>query len=74
MKEAGDVKRAQATVAAMQQRMQQLDADFRAESGATVARIDAGTEQLETMNVRAARTGITFQLFALGWLPYWKTG
>ena len=72
MKEAKDVERAEETVEAIQQRMQQLEADFKTDAAALAAKVDPATEQLERLSVRPARTDVSIQLLALGWLPYWQ--
>jgi hypothetical protein len=73
MKESRDIERAQNTVQAMQQRMRQLEADFKADTEALATRLDPMTEELESVFVRPAKTGITIQVLALGWLPLWQS-
>jgi hypothetical protein len=73
MKESRDVGRAQDTVAATQQRLRQLEADFSADTAALAARMDPLTEQMDRVSIRPARTGISVQLLALGWLPFWRS-
>ena len=73
MKEAKDVERAQDTVEAIQQRLQQLDADFKAETAELAAKTDSLTEQLESISVRPSKTAISVQILALGWLPLWQS-
>jgi hypothetical protein len=73
MKEANDIERAQDTVAAIQQRLQQLDADFKAETAELAAKNDPLTEQLESFPVRPSKTAISVQILALGWLPLWQS-
>jgi hypothetical protein len=72
-KEAGDVERAQDTVEAIRERIRQLEADFSADIAALTAKIDPLTEQFEKLHLRPAKTDITVQLLALGWLPYWRS-
>ncbi len=73
MKESRDVGRAQDTVAAAQQRLHQLEADFRADTAALAAKMDPLTEPLDRVIIRPTRTDISVQLLALGWLPYWRS-
>jgi hypothetical protein len=73
MKESGDVGRAENTVEAIQQRLAQLEADFKRDSGELASRMDPATEQLEPVSVRPARTDISVQILALGWFPYWQS-
>ena len=73
MKESRDIERAEDTVEAIQQRMQQLEADFKADTDALAARMDPLTEPLESVSVRPAKTAISIQLLTLGWLPLWQS-
>jgi hypothetical protein len=72
MKESKDIGRAEDTVEAMQQRLQQLEADFKADTDELVAKIDPLTEQFDQIAVRPAKTSISVPFLTLGWLPYWK--
>ena len=73
MKESKDIERAEDTVEAIQQRAQQLEADFKADADKLAAKIDPLKEQFEPIAVRPAKTDISLQLLALGWLPYWQS-
>jgi hypothetical protein len=73
IKESKDVERAEDTVEAIQKRMQQLEADFKADTEALAIRIDPLMESLESVSVHPAKTAITVQLVALGWLPLWQS-
>jgi hypothetical protein len=42
-------------------------------SRALVGKMDPQTEQFEQIAVRPAKTDISIQLLALGWLPYWQS-
>ena len=72
MKESRDVERAQDTVAASQERLGRLEADFNAEAAGLAARSDPLTEQLEQVSIHPARTDVSTQLLALAWFPYWQ--
>ena len=72
-KEAKDIERAKDTVEAIQQRLQKLEADFKADVDALTAKTDPLTEQLEQVSVRPARTDISIGLLVLGWFPYWRS-
>jgi hypothetical protein len=72
MKESRDIQRAQDTVGAIQQRMVQLEANFKADTERLSTRLDPMAEQLESISVRPAKTGISVQVLALGWLPLWQ--
>jgi hypothetical protein len=73
MKEAKDVDRAEDTVETIQQRLQQLEADFKADTDELAAKMDPQTEQFDQITVRPAKTDISVQLLALGWFPYWQS-
>jgi hypothetical protein len=73
MKEAKDIERAKDTVEAVQQRVQKLEADFKADADALAAKTDPLTEQLEQVPVRPAKTDISIGLLVLGWFPYWQS-
>ena len=70
MGQAGDVGRAQETVEAVQQQLQDLEAQFQAEVSAAANAADPATETLETMDLRPTRTNINVRLVALVWLPF----
>jgi len=72
-KEAQDVGRAKETVAAMEQRLQQLEADFRAETDALATKIDPLNETLEQVAIRPAKKDISVRLTVLSWLPSWQS-
>ena len=73
MKESQDVKRAQETVASHQQRLQELEAEFKAETDELAARSDPLTEELEKVTVRPAKKDIGVRLVTLVWLPNWQS-
>lgn len=72
MKEAEDVGRAQETVAAVNQQMAELDAQFKAETEAIEKAIDPQTEALEKISLKPKKTNIAIKLFTLAWAPYWQ--
>jgi hypothetical protein len=72
MRQSQDVGRAQDTVAAVQQKLQMLEADFKAETDALISKVDPLTEKLESIAVRPAKKDISVKLLALGWMPYWR--
>jgi hypothetical protein len=71
MKEAQDVGRARETVAAVDQQLADLDAQFQAETEAIENTFDPQTESLETITVKPTKTNITVRLVSLAWAPYW---
>jgi hypothetical protein len=72
MSEKQDVDRAEETVEALQKQLNDLNAEFEAESAELAARIDPATEELETLTVKPKKADITVQLVALAWAPYWQ--
>lgn len=70
MNRAGNVTRAQETVEALQQQLQDLEAQFKAEVEAVGADLDPATEALETLELRPTRTNINVRLLALVWVPF----
>ncbi len=72
MDESKDVARAGDTVAAIQQQLSSLQADFDAEVAALQERIDPSTEALDTILVKPNKSDILVQLVALVWMPHWQ--
>jgi hypothetical protein len=68
-KEGEDVERAMENVESMKQQRAALDEQFRADTAALEARIDAATEPLENVEVRLKKSDISVQLVALAWVP-----
>ena len=71
-KEKQDVERAQDTVAAYQQRLEELEKEFKAETDELAAKSDPNLEELQSITLRPAKKDITVKLVALAWLPYWQ--
>lgn len=72
MKESKDVGQAEDNVAALQQRLADLEAQFTAELDALVAAIDPLTEPLERMSLKPGKSNIVVKLVALAWVPHWR--
>ena len=70
MKEANDVGRAEETVAAVEQRLAALEADFNAEVEALARSYDPHTERLETVSLKPTKANINVKLLTLVWAPY----
>jgi DNA helicase HerA-like ATPase len=70
MGQASDVGRAQETVEAVQQQLQDLEAQFQAEVSAATTTADPANETLETVDLRPTRMNINVRLVALVWLPF----
>lgn len=71
MKEARDVERAEETLASVQERLADLDAQFRAETEAIEKTVDPQTEALETIALKPTKANIDIRLLSLAWAPYW---
>jgi hypothetical protein len=72
LKETEDVGRAKETVAAVDEAIAALDAQFKAEADAAGASTDPLTESLETLALKPARQNISVRLVALAWAPCWR--
>jgi len=72
MKEKQDVERAQDTVAAYQQRLEEMEKEFKAETDKLTSKTDPNLEELQRIMLRPAKKDITVKLVALAWLPYWQ--
>jgi hypothetical protein len=72
MKETQDVGRAQETVAALNQQLTDLNADFQSEVAALEKSFDPETEPLETVTLKPTKANITTKLVGLAWTPYWR--
>ncbi|MBN1368618.1 MAG: hypothetical protein JW954_00090 [Dehalococcoidaceae bacterium] len=72
MKETRDIEMAKETVKATQERLDQLEAEFKADMDMLHARMDPSSETFERVPVRPAKKDISINLTALGWFPYWK--
>ena len=72
LKESQDVGRARETVAAVDEAIAALDAQFKAEADALGASTDPLTERLETLALKPTRQNISVRLVALAWAPCWR--
>ena len=72
MKESKDVSQAEDNVAALQQQLAALEAEFKAEADALAAATDPLTEQLETLSLKPSKSNISIKLVALAWVPHWR--
>jgi len=70
LKESQDIGRAKETVGAIEQQLQQLDEELRAETAAVEERFNATSEPLEKQVCRPKKTNITVRLVTLVWAPY----
>ena len=71
MKEAQDVDRAEDNVLAVDQKLADLDAEFKSETATLERSFDPQTEQLETVSLKPTKANISVKLLTLAWAPYW---
>jgi hypothetical protein len=72
MKESQDVGHAEETVAAIQQQLADLDAQFKAEADALAAATDPLSENLDVISLKPAKANIAVNLVTLAWVPHWR--
>ncbi|OQW33206.1 MAG: ATP-binding protein [Nitrospira sp. SG-bin1] len=72
MKESKDVGAAEENVAALQQQLAELEAQFKSESDALAAATDPLNEKLETISIKPTKSNIAVKLVALAWTPHWR--
>jgi hypothetical protein len=70
MQQKEDVDRARDTVSAHQQRLAEIEAEFKAETDELAAKGDPATEQLDKISIRPAKKDIQVRFVGLAWLPY----
>lgn len=71
VKETQDVDRAEDNVAVIEQKLADLDAEFKAETASLERSFDPQTEQLETVSLKPTKANISIKLLTLAWAPYW---
>lgn len=72
MKESKDVGVAEENVAALQQQLADLEAQFKSESEALAAATDPLNEKLETISIKPTKANIAVKLVTLAWTPHWR--
>lgn len=70
MRQTDDVERAEENVAAVSQRLADLEAEFRAEAETLERSFDPTTEQLDTVSLKPTKANINVKLLTLVWAPY----
>jgi hypothetical protein len=73
IKDEGDVGRAKENVEALQQQLEELEANFKDELAGLDKKIDPTTIALETKTVKPKKTNIAVKTVALAWTPYWHS-
>lgn len=71
MKESEDVDRAEENVAAVAQKLADLDAEFKAETATLERSFDPQTEPLDKVSLKPTKANIAVKLLTLAWAPYW---
>jgi hypothetical protein len=74
IKESKDVGQAEENVAALQQQLADLEAQFKTETDVLAAATDPLNEKLETVSLKPTRANIAVKLVALAWTPHWQDG
>jgi hypothetical protein len=74
MKESKDVGIAEENVAALQQQLADLEAQFKSESDALAAATDPLNETFDTISIKPTKANIALKLVALAWTPHWRDG
>ncbi|HRI38035.1 MAG TPA: ATP-binding protein [Nitrospira sp.] len=72
IKESTDLGAAQENVAALQQQLADLEAQFRLECDDLAAATDPLNEKLEMISIKPTKANIAVKLVALAWTPYWR--
>ncbi|BFU92379.1 MAG: ATP-binding protein [Nitrospira sp.] len=72
MKESQDVGVADENVAALQQQLADLEAQFKSESEAVASATDPLNEKLETISIKPTKANIAVKLVTLAWTPHWR--
>jgi hypothetical protein len=74
MKETEDVGRAQDNVAAVTEKLQQLDQEFKDETAKLEQSFDPQSEELTKVSLKPTKANIAVKFFGLVWAPYWQDG
>lgn len=72
MKESKDVGVAEENVAALQQQLADLEAQFKSESEALAAATDPLNEKLDSISIKLTKANIAVKLVSLVWTPHWR--
>ena len=72
MKETQDVAQAEETVAALQQQLADLEAQFQREVQDVAAATDPLTERFDKTRIKPTKSNIAVKLVGLLWTPYWR--
>jgi hypothetical protein len=70
MKESQDIGRAEENVAAIAQKLADLEAEFQSETAALDRSFDPQSEPLETVSLKPTKANISIKLVTLAWAPH----
>jgi hypothetical protein len=73
LKESQDIQRAEESVAALNQQLGELNAEFEAEVQALESRTDPLTENLDPVVLRPRKSDVSVALVTLAWAPGWRS-
>ncbi len=71
MKESQDVGRAEENIEAINQRLVELNEEFKDQIASLEKSFDPQTEQLEVVSLKPTKANIAVELVTLAWVPYW---
>lgn len=72
MKEGQDIGRAEDNVEALEQRLNDLNAEIEEQIQKLTSAVDPQTEVFDTVTIKPKKTNIVVPLCTLVWAPYWK--
>jgi hypothetical protein len=73
MKETNDVGRARESLETVNQKLAELNEEFKTETAELEQSFDPQTESLDTVSLKPTKTNITVRLITLAWVPYWHS-
>ncbi len=74
IKESKDVSHAEDNLAALQEQLDGLEFQFKAEMNRLAVETDPLTEKLERLSLKPTKSNIVVSLVALAWAPHWQDG
>jgi hypothetical protein len=70
--QSSDIERAEENIEVFTQQLQDLEAEFQAETEALKQRLDPSGETLERIQIKPKKKDISLKLVALTWIPHWQ--
>ena len=74
MKESQDVDRAEENVSVLDQKLADLNEEFKTETDKLERTLDPQTEELGKVSLKPTKANIAIKFLALVWVPYWNDG